>query len=200
MIDSKYNRYLGFSGKKEKYEYIGSVAKDLPVIFTGSFQKPSYYPFFTGKEATVISSVYSRQTQFDIWQFEEKYHNKPVFISVNREGRSQTFGSGWLEFYGFKTDSLQTVNRMKINFSLDRTTFNSGDSLKVKFTLYNPYNFDIDFNHHQFPVNVRIVFLKGEEVTGQNVYLSEPIDIVPRGATLERNLSHFIKIKIGADD
>jgi hypothetical protein len=227
MIDSKYNRYLGFSGKKEKYEYIGSVAKDLPVIFTGSFQKPSYYPFFTGKEATVISSVFSRQTQFDIWQFEKKYHNKPVFISVNNEERSQTFGSGWLKFYGFKTDSLQTVNRMKINFSLDRTTFNSGDSLKVKFTLYNSYNFDIDFNHHKFPVNVRIVFLKGEEVTGQNVNLSEPIDIVPRGVTLERNLravipdlqtgdyhfgvclnnlfgpsvnSHFIKIKIGADD
>jgi hypothetical protein len=227
MIDSGFNRYLGFSGKKEKYEYIGSVAKDLPVIFAGSFQKSSYYPFFTGKEATVISSVYTRQTQFDIWQFEKKYHNKPVFISVYREGKSQTFGSGWLEFYGFKTDSLQTVNRMKISFSLIKNSFIVGDSVRVQFTLHNPYNFDIDFNHHFFPVNVCLIFLKGEKVVEQNVLLSEPISIISGGDTVERSLnavipdlpdgdyhfgvclknffgpsvnSHFTKIKIGADD
>jgi hypothetical protein len=227
MIDSKYNRYLGFSGKEEKYEYIGSIAKDLPVIFTGSFQRPSYYPFFTGKEATVISSVYSRQTQFDIWQLEEKYHNKPVFISVNNEGRSQTFGSGWLKFYGFKADSLQTVNRIKIFFSLTKDTFNSSDSIRVKFTLHNPYEFDINFNHHQFPVKVSMVFLKGENIVVQDVTPSKPIGIISAGATIERNLnavipflphgkyhfglclnnlfgpsvnSHFTKINIGADD
>jgi hypothetical protein len=227
MIDSKYNRYLGFSGKKEKYEYIGSIAKELPVVFNGSFQKPSYYLFFTGKEATVVSSVYSRQTQFDIWQFEKKYHNKPVFIGVYREGKSKSFISGQLEFYGFKTDSLQTVNRMKIFFSLIKDNFNSGDSIRVKFTLHNPYEFDINFNHHQFPVKVSMVFLKGENIVEQDVTLSEPIGIISAGTTIERNLnavipflphgkyhfglclnnffgpsvnSHFTKINIGADD
>lgn len=227
MIDSGLNRYLGFSGRREKNEYIGSVAKDLPVIYTGSFQRPSYYHFYTGKESTVISSVYSRQTQFDIWQFEKKYHNKPVFIFIKKEGWSQTFGSGWEEFYGFKTDSLQTVNRMKISFKLNKDSFNSGDSVTIPFTLHNPYNFDIDFKHRYFPVKVSLVFLTGEKTTVQDVLLSEPIDIVPDGATIEKNLkavipdlqagnyhlgicldnffgpslnSHFIKIKIGADD
>jgi hypothetical protein len=227
MIDSRYNRYLGFSGKKEKYEYIGSVAKELPVIFASSFQRPSYYQFFTGKGTAVISSIYTRRTQFDIWQFERKYHNKPVFVSVERKGISNSYGSGFLEFYGFEADSLQTVNRMKIYFSLSGDIYNSGDSVKIHFTLQNPYNFDVDFNHRQFPVKVCLVFMKGEKTTEQAVSLSEPINTVSAGATIERNLytvipdlpdgvyhfgvclnnffgpslnSHFTKIKINTDD
>jgi hypothetical protein len=183
---------IDFSGKKEKYEYIESVTKDLPVIFTVSYQDPSLYSFFTGKEATVISSVYTRQTQYDLWQFEKKYNNRPVFIVTNAGEKSRVYGSGSLQFCGFETDSLQTVNRMKISYSMTRSEFHPGDSISLPFTMENPYNYDIDFNHHQFPVTVCLVFRKGKETIVQHVSLSDPPGIISSGSTIERRLTAVI--------
>jgi hypothetical protein len=192
LTDFQFVKSTGFSGKREKFENIGSVAKELPVIYAGSFQNPSLYRFFTGNEATVISSVYSRQTQFDIWQFERKYHNKPVFICINVEGISQVYGSGPLQFSGFKADSLQTVNRIKIKYDLAEDTYHPGDSIMMSFTLQNTCDYDIDFNHHLFPASVCIVLIKGKEINVQDVSLSEPVAIINGGKTIERNLTAVI--------
>jgi len=135
----------------------------LPVVFNSTFPRPSLYTFFTGREATAISSLYSRQTQFDIWQFEKKYNNKPAFISLNPKGNVQIYISDSLQFGGFRTDSLQTVNRMKISFRMNETSLNPGDSVSIPFSMLNQYDYDIDFGHRQFPVEVFIAFLKGEE-------------------------------------
>jgi hypothetical protein len=185
-------KYLAFSGKEEKYKMIESEAKELPVIFTGAFQRPSLYTFFTGKEAMVISSLYSRQTQFDIWQFEKKYHNKPAFICLNPKGNSQIYSSDTLQFGGFIADSLQTVNRMRIFFSLDETTFHPGDSVKMSFSMQNCYDYDIDFGHRQFPVEFCMVFLKGDEIYVNQVSPAEPVGIIPGRDTVSGNLSAVI--------
>jgi hypothetical protein len=190
-------RSIGYSGKKEKFEFIETVAKELPVIFTGSYQAPSLYPFYTGREATVLSSVCSRQTQFDIWQFEKKYHNKTVFVSSITDRRSKVYGSGFNRFCGFKTDSLQTVNRMKIMYRLSENVFHPGDSIRLSFTLQNTYDYTIDFNHRQFPVSVCMVLIKGKEkkdITVKDVSLSEPLGIVSGGQTLERRLIAIIPV------
>jgi hypothetical protein len=188
IIDMPLNRYLGFSGKKEKYKYIESVSGDLPVAFVSSFQSPSLFSFFTGKQAFAISTLTTRQTQFDIWQFEKKYQNRPVFVEGYREGRSKKFEKGRIKFSGFKTDSLQTTNRMRIVFDESMKTVKSGDSISVPFTMYNPSDNDIDFNHPQFPVQVCTALIKGEETYIQYVVLSEPIGILHKGESLQRTL------------
>jgi len=182
----------GFNGKKEKSELIRSVAKDLPVIFTGSFQNPSLYSFFTGNESTVISSLYSRQTQFDIWQFERKYQNKPVFVCVNIDGKSKVYGSGYQQFSGFRADNLQTVNRMEIDYKLTQDLFNPHDSVRIQISIQNTYNNDIDFNHHQFPVSVCLVFLQGKKITVQPASISESVGIIHSGYTINRRLETVI--------
>ena len=93
--------YLGFNGKEGKYKFIESVAQDLPVVFQGSFQKPSLYSFFTGKEGVASISLYSRKTEFDIWQFEKKYNNKPVFVCGKVEGISRLYEKEGIRFYGY---------------------------------------------------------------------------------------------------
>ena len=192
MTDLRIIRNMGYAGREEKYEAIASEAKELPVVFAGSFQKPSLYTFFTGKDAVVISSLYNRLTQFDIWQFEKKLHNKPAFVSVNAGNRSQVYGSGNLQFSGFRTDSLQTVNRMKIIFSLNETILRPGDTVTIPFSILNQYDYDIDFGHRQFPVDVCIAFLKGEEEYFQQASLAETVGIVPGGDTVSGILSAVI--------
>ncbi len=189
MTDIRFVRDLAFGGKEKKYREIEALAKDLPVVFTGAFQRPSLYTFFTGKEAMAISTVYSRQTQFDIWQPEKKYHNKPAFICLNQLSNSQIYVSDTIGFGGFVTDSLQTVNRMKIEYDLKQVDFSPGDSLTVQFSLHNPYEFDIDFNHVRFPVELNMVFIRGREIRAERVFPDQHVTIVAAGQTIVREVS-----------
>jgi hypothetical protein len=187
-------RSAGYNGKKEKYELIEKVAGELPVVFLGSYQPPSLYHFFTGREGFVISSVFSRQTQFDIWQFEKKYHNKPVFVSSVTDKRSLIYRKGPVHFHGFITDSLQTVNRMQIDFDLKRNILYPGDSLKINFRIKNTYDYSIDFNHRQFPVKVCLV-LTGKtkkDIHVIDVTLAKPVNIMSAGQVLERDFTAVI--------
>jgi hypothetical protein len=190
MSSNDLTRSIGYSGKKEKYEFIATVAKDLPVVFLGSYQPPSLYHFFTGREGVVISSLFSRQTQYDIWQFEKKYHNKPVFVSSVTDKRSLIYRKGPVHFHGFITDSLQTVNRMKIDFELEKNILYPCDSIRINFRVKNPYDYSIDFNHRQFPVKVCLVITgkAKKDIHILDVALSKEVNIILEGQVLERNL------------
>jgi hypothetical protein len=178
----------GMNGKREKFEFIESVTKDLPVVFLSSFQSPSMFSYFTGKEAFPVSTLYTRQTQYDIWQFEKKYHNKPVFIIYSHCSKAKSYNIGEFAFTGYKTDSLQTTNRLKIDFEMPSDQFTVGDTMNIEFTINNPCDYDIDFNHSQFPVQVFTAFIKGKENHIQSVVLSEPIAIIHKGQSIQRKM------------
>lgn len=183
---------LGLNGKEEKYEYISSVANNLPVVFLSSYQSPSLFTFFTGKESFPISTLNTRQTQFDIWQLEKNYQHKPAFVADAREGRSQVFEKGTIKFTGYKTSSLQTTNRIKIVFDLPVKFLTSGDTISVSFIITNPCDYDIDFNHFDFPVQVCTVLIKGKGTYVNPVELSEPIGVLQRGVSLQRTFRAVI--------
>jgi hypothetical protein len=177
---------LELNGKEEKFEFVDSVANDLPVVFLSSYQSPSLFTFFTGKESFPISSLDSRQTQFDIWQLEKTHQHKPAFVTDFREGRSQVYEKGSIKFTGYKTSSLQTTNRIKIEFNIPIKIMIPGDTIAVPFIITNPCDYDIDFNHFDFPVQVCTVLLKGKATIVNPVELSEPISVLQRGASLQR--------------
>jgi hypothetical protein len=185
---------FGFSGKKAKFKYIESVAKDLPVLFLGSFQKPSLYSFFTGKEGMAINLLYSRKTEFDIWQFEKKYNNKPVFVCGFGEGNSRLFEKEGLKFYGYSTDSLQTVNRIDVEVRPKIKTLYTGDSLCLTVILKNKYPYDINFNHRKFPVKICLAFLKGEAMYLFSVNLQDPVVIMHSGEIVTRTFTTHVPV------
>jgi 4-amino-4-deoxy-L-arabinose transferase-like glycosyltransferase len=149
---------LGFSGKKEKSEAIAAVAGDLPVAFTGSFQSASNYHYFTGKEAFVLSAIASRQTQFDILEKELSYQGKPAFIFTKDDERSVEYTINGETFYGYFAQSLQSVNRVKIEYDLAETKVHTGDTLHISFVAHNPTNRGIDFYHPEFPVKYQAAY------------------------------------------
>jgi len=112
---------------------------------------------------------------------------------------SATFGTDSFRFAGSVTDSLQTVNRMKIRFNLYSFTFQPGDSIEIPFALQNPYDYEIDFNHKRFPVEVCLVFSRGEAITVQHASLNQPVNIIPAGATFERILVSVIPALTGGE-
>jgi hypothetical protein len=191
-FDSPITRRIGYKGNEEKYKAIEEVAGDHPVIFTGSFQRPSLYPFITSKDAVVISSLYSRQTQFDIWEFEEKYWDKSVFVWGDYGERSHDFSTGFTFFKGFFAKNLQTVNRMEIEFEFPTAKIGSGESINIPYIVYNRYNHDIDFGHPEFPVSLCCALIRGKEVHLVHGNVDKTIGVVPEGAKVEGTINVIV--------
>jgi hypothetical protein len=179
---------LEINGKEETYKFIDSVADSLPVVFSSSYQSPSLFTYFTGKISFPVSVLDTRQTQFDIWQFEENYQHKPAFITSTREGRSKLYEIDKVRFAGYITNSLQTTNRVRIVFDPLPEVLNSGDTISLSIKISNTGRSDVDFNHYDFPVSVYSVYLKEKEIILNPVELSEPVNIINQKETLNRLL------------
>ena len=99
------------------------------------------------------------------------------------------FEKDGIRFYGFFTDSLQTINRIGVEFSPRPKTVYPGDSLNLSVVLKNPYPYDIDFNHRHFPVTVCLAFVKGHDVRLVPVVLSDPVSILRSGESISRTFT-----------
>ena len=149
--------------KPHKYIIIHECCGQTPVVFVNSFQAPSLYSYFTGEKAILLSSLYSRQTQYDLWQFDKEIQGKPAnIINTNVYQRGVPKGYDLIEkdgvsFYLHKTKSFQGTNRIQVNVDKYRIM---NDSLYLNLTLYNPYETDFVFNNPEFPVTLHAVYLQ----------------------------------------
>lgn len=189
---------VGFEKNWLKGQLIRQTAGDLPVVFYGSFQESSKYRYFTSEIAFPLSSIEGRLTQFDIWQSEKKYHNKPVFVCDSIFGRSKKIYGGGNTIHGFVSDSLQTVNRMIVDFETPSVPLYRGDTVTMQISVQNPYSHSINFNHTQFPVTVLAVFNLNGKRTFQPVRFETPTVIIGAGNILKRKVTFVIpKLKTG---
>jgi hypothetical protein len=83
---------------------------------------------------------------------------------------------------------------MKINFCLNGKELHSGDSVNISLTLKNEYDFDIDFNHKSFPVELCMVFIKEQKIEVIEVFPSEEIDIIRAGEEIAGNISTVLPV------
>jgi len=189
----------GFEKEWPQVKLISKTAGELPVLFHGSFQEASKYHYFTSKNAFPLSSIEGRYTQFDIWQSEKQYHNKPVFVCDSIYGHSTKISDGVIAIHGFIADSLQTVNRMIVDFDNPGKLLSRGDTIVMKILVHNPYPYTVDFHHKQFPVKLSAVFIhKGKRVF-QPARFDTQIDLVEAGNTVKREVSFTVpKLKPGS--
>jgi len=192
---------LGFSGKAKKSKAIESVAGNLPVVFTGSFQQASDYHFFTRKASLLLNAANTRATQFDFLQKELKYQGQPVFICANIAGKSQPYKTGNQVIEGYFAEHFQSVNRVKIDFELTKKDVCPGDTLCIDFEISNPSGVDIDFQHPEFPVTCQAGYgtMSGKKrYTFIDCELNEPIYILPANGEMKRELKTVVpELKTG---
>ena len=156
---------FGYHGKEKHYKSIEQVAGDSPVVFQGSFQQPALYHYFTGKKSSTLRSYYDRKTQFDLWQFDMAWTGQKVFICGPVIDLSRTYRVDGVEFEGYPAEHFQSANRLVADFSLcsvdegEIPVFHNGDTLRMDFSIFNPYDLPIDFNHSELNMNLRILFL-----------------------------------------
>ncbi len=162
---------LGLSGKQAKFEAIEKIADNTPVVFTGSFQSPSLYHFFTGKPSTVMSSIFSRQTQFDVWGTDRNLYGKSVFLSGDFGNLTKSYRVNNQVLQGFFVDSFQTTRDINIVFDEIRSTYIGGEKVSVLLEIENKGKNPLLFPHTELPVNI-IAIVSGknllEVIDGEN--------------------------------
>ena len=159
---------FGYHGKEPHYRAIEQVAGDRPVVSRGSFQQPALYHYFTGKESSTLQCYYDRMTQYDLWQFDKEWIGKPVFVCSPVNGRSETYQVGDVEIEGFLTDNFSSANRLVTTFEItdagsDKTpVYHYGDTIRIDFSIYNPCDATIDFQHKDFGMVIKGHYLPGD--------------------------------------
>jgi len=194
--------HLDFYGKKEKNDAIQSVAGTLPVVFADeSFQNPSSYRYFTGKESFVLSSIKSRRTQFDLWQQELAYQGRPVFICRYKDGLSKDYHVNGHSFTGYFAADFQSVNRVEIRYKIPPQVISQGDTLQIDFEMYNPTSNDIHFQHAEFPVTCKAVYIRhskntdnagNKEIVLKDCELEHEISTLPAQTTITGSLKTVV--------
>ena len=159
---------FGYHGKEKYYQAIEQVVGDRPMVFRGSFQQPALYHYFTGKESSTLQSYYDRMTQYDLWQFDKAWIGKPVFVCGPVNERSQNYQVGDVMIEGFLTDDFSSANRLVTQFAITNAgneitpVFHHGDTIRVDFSIYNPCEAAIDFQHKDFVKSIKAQYLPGD--------------------------------------
>ena len=160
---------FGYHGKKSYYTAIETVASYHPVVFQGSFQEPALYHYFTGKESAAFRSFYDRKTQYDLWQFDKDWIGQQVFVCTPYHKFSQEYQINGVEFKGFLAEFFQSANRLETSFRITNASpnqtpvFHHGDTLHIDFSIHNPYNQSVDFNHPEFDLCIKAHYLPGND-------------------------------------
>ena len=145
----------GFSGKQARMEALQQLSGHNPVVFVGSFQNPALYRFFTGEETTALSTLYGRRTQYDILQLDTDLQGKPcLIVGKFPETRDTTINGIALQYR--RANRFQGTNRIVVE--LNQWDFLDGDSVRVHYTLTNPYPTEFNFAHEEFPVILSAVY------------------------------------------
>ena len=149
----------GFGNYQPVMEAIHQQAGDKPVVFYTSFQKPSLYRYHTGENSMALSSLYNRQTQYDILQLDKDIQGKQVLaVSTSQDADYAQVGN--YDFYVHEFDHFQGTNRIEVVVDRQRI---EADSVVLEVTVNNPYAVPFEFNHVELPVTVYAAYLQGDQ-------------------------------------
>ena len=160
---------FGYHGKEAYYKAIETVAGDHPVVFRGSFQKPALYHYFTGKESSTLRGYYDRKTQYDLWQFDKAWVGQPVFICGPVIDLSQVYQIGDVRFEGYLMRHFQSPNRLLTDFHVinsvntEPLVLHYGDTIRMNFTIHNPYNQTVDFLNDEMSIGLTTQYLSTDD-------------------------------------
>lgn len=165
----------GFSDHKTAMNALHEFCGETPIVFSSSFQQPSLYRFYTKGNAVAVSSIYNRQSQYDILQLDKTLQGKEVVLiaSISEAAKINLKG---IEYYYTKINHFQGTNRVQA--SIDNYKI-IGDSVLADMTFYNSYDIPFEFNHQECPVLVFAMYAHDEWIAEPCVMLSEPEKIPP---------------------
>ena len=137
----------GFSNEK-KMLFIKNKAKGLPVIFKDSYSGASLFEFYTGEKTFSSNSVWYRKNQYNLWNIEENFNNKKVFVVSNgnlNHTNFSVFPAGDTVFYNI-TENYITAEKLEISTEPVISELKNNKICMFNLIVKNPYPYAITLN------------------------------------------------------
>lgn len=142
-------------------ERLSEVAGDRPIVFPNSYQLPSKYKFYSGKEATSLNSYYYRKNQYDLLHIEEEIQGQevvfvarsPVYKRSTVMDSVDTGPNG--KYYYTSIPNFRSYQKIRIDIDQEEMIFPLGDSVDLPISLHSPYPVDFSANL-DFPVHIAV--------------------------------------------
>lgn len=150
-------------GDKQRVAHLKETANGRPIVFSEGFQMPSKYRFYARQEAHCMGTLSYRNTQYDIWNFDESYWDLPVLIEVGGDTSvvKPTLTND-AQFNLREVKSYQPYKKLKINPSLSARSFKIGEKITIAIMVENPYFKPYIIEHASMPLEIYLVCF-GEE-------------------------------------
>lgn len=142
-------------------ERISEETGDRPVVFPNSYQLPSKYKFYAGKEALSLNSYYYRKNQYDFLDTEQKIQGKevlyvtktPVYKRHTAFDSLDTGSNG--KHYIKAIPNFRSYQKIRIDINQEEMVFQKSDSVDLPISLHSPFPVDFSANP-DYPVHLAL--------------------------------------------
>ena len=169
----------GFGNRRPLITAMHKLCGDTPAVFYSSFQYPSLYRFYTGENATALSSVYNRMTQFDILQLDMDLQGKEVVVLSPYKAHKMTQIDDY-EFYYKRVNKFQGTNRIDVIVDEQMAT---DDSVELLVTLKNNYSLPFEFKHEEVPAGIDVAYMQKDGLKIEHC-IYDGVDVIPANGSI----------------
>jgi len=147
IVPPKYNIGSEFHNWDIWAQEIKQEANGSPVVFGGTFQRPSKYAFYTGGEfAHSLNYLWYRKNQFDLWGYSDSIKGKTVALFRAAQS-TDTLCTVVNECYAVKhIDDFKLYYDIPIEFEKNKVTAQPSDSVNIAFKVINSTNDTLEMN------------------------------------------------------
>lgn len=112
------NTNFPFDGWKTWASTIKERSEDRPVVFTGSYQYPSMYSFYSGDHAYHFSPLNYNGNQFEIWNLEKQIEGKPFLLvaGIGQDPLKVIAVEGFDTMRVFQLDNFHSFRNLRFEF------------------------------------------------------------------------------------
>ncbi|MGJ8745775.1 ArnT family glycosyltransferase [Polaribacter sp.] len=154
--------------QKEKMKAIEKQAKDLPVGFMNSYQNASLYEFYSKSKGFSLNNTWGRKNQFDVWNVEQKYRGKKIFLVANYENKKLDSINGFPKIKYAILENLQLFSGIKITSNTMRNTAFMAEEIPVTITLNNNNKEVLNLEaNSKYPPSLIYQFFEGKNMVFQ---------------------------------
>jgi hypothetical protein len=154
------------------------------------------YRFYSAKPTTTLNSIYYRQNQYDLWNFEEQYWGQSVILVTNKKdslASAYPFPNGGQEYLRHAS-SFQHVQKLSIQYHMTPgNIIHTGDTLSMEIEIFNPGPHPIHFIHDELPVSCIATFITGrDQITDTLALLTPPIQSLKSNEKRNANVQFVV--------
>ncbi|MFE8597770.1 ArnT family glycosyltransferase [Archangium violaceum] len=178
-----------YHGRKSWAEDIEKVAGDRPVLFEDNFRESSLYSFYSGHMGVALQSGERRQSQYELWNYEDGLQGREVVIVKD----GPFAGSTELRTRMDKTVHYLLAPGFSSYYDIPvevafPPAVKSGAAVAFTVTVSNPRNTALRFERggfHQAPTLFYVIQKNGQEVHRGTLDVFPGDAIIPPGGQRE---------------